>query len=238
MKYIINADDYGLNENVTFAIIESIKKNYITNSTMIVNSCYFETAVELAKKHELTNKIGLHINLTKGEPLTENIKKCKRFVDTDGRFNIQHRNRILTLSKLEKKALLEEVDAQMKRFIGAGDFLMHFDSHHHIHNVYPIYKIIRCEAKKNGFKSCRIARNMGKIPFLKRIYKRFLNWQISKDFMVTNYFGDVRDVEYLSKTKIKNSVIEIMCHPCFEGNEVRDSLDRGLIRDIKKELDF
>ena len=72
-KIIINADDFGLNTSVNHAIIESFEKGLINSTTIMANMPGFDEAIDLAHKHNIINKTGIHLTLTEGEPLTTNI---------------------------------------------------------------------------------------------------------------------------------------------------------------------
>ena len=70
-KLIINADDFGLNTSVNHAIIESFEKGLINSTTLMANMPGFEEAIELAHKNNIIDKIGIHLCLTEGEPITK-----------------------------------------------------------------------------------------------------------------------------------------------------------------------
>lgn len=63
MPIIINADDYGKNEEINQAISEAFEKKYITRTTLMVNMPYTDKAVELAKQKGFSDRIGIHLNL-------------------------------------------------------------------------------------------------------------------------------------------------------------------------------
>ena len=77
MQIIINADDFGLSKDVNEAIDICIKKDYIQRTTLMVNMPQTLEAVKLAKDGGYLNKVGLHINLIEGIPLTPDIKKTE-----------------------------------------------------------------------------------------------------------------------------------------------------------------
>ncbi|MBQ1453116.1 MAG: ChbG/HpnK family deacetylase [Ruminococcus sp.] len=85
-QIIINADDYGLNERNSKAIAQAFENGLITNTTVLANGEYLDEALALAREKNFFDKLGVHLNLTEGEPLTEDIKSCPRFV-SGGVFN-------------------------------------------------------------------------------------------------------------------------------------------------------
>ena len=52
----------------------------------MVNMPYADEAVARAKNAGYGDKVGLHLNLTEGEPLTDSIKKYKSICDEFGSF--------------------------------------------------------------------------------------------------------------------------------------------------------
>ncbi len=50
MPIIVNADDFGKNEEVSRAVLEAFEEKLITRTTLMVNMPYADKAVELAKQ--------------------------------------------------------------------------------------------------------------------------------------------------------------------------------------------
>ena len=126
----VNADDYGLDENRTRAILQAKEEGWISTTTAIVNSPWFEKAVELARGSRLYDNIGLHLNLTEGTPLTDSIKKSPLFCDENGQFNaVFHRSKKcrLVLPEFERNAVKEEVAAQFEKYRQSGLISFHLE---------------------------------------------------------------------------------------------------------------
>src|SRR5712672_1191198 len=85
-KIIVNADDFGMSAEVNRAIVEAFENNVISSTTLMANMPGFDEACELAHRHRLVSKIGLHLNLTSGYPLSSPIRRCARLCDTNGMF--------------------------------------------------------------------------------------------------------------------------------------------------------
>jgi predicted glycoside hydrolase/deacetylase ChbG (UPF0249 family) len=68
-KTIVNADDFGMSAEVNRAIVEAFENNVISSTTLMANMPGFDEACELARRHRLVIKIGLHLNLTSGFPI-------------------------------------------------------------------------------------------------------------------------------------------------------------------------
>ena len=214
-QVIINADDFGLNKHCSKAIAQAFAEGRITDTTMMATGEYFDEAVTLAKEQGLIDKIGIHLNLTEGEPLTENIKNCPRFV-TCGRFNKQY-NRTKKLSQAEKNAIYKELTAQAEKIQGAGIKITHADSHHHIHTGIFIAPIITQVCKEHGIDKIRLHRNIGNISAVKMFVKKKYNkWLRRQGFKTTEYFGSLNDIENID---IPDNC-EIMVHPDYDKDGV------------------
>jgi predicted glycoside hydrolase/deacetylase ChbG (UPF0249 family) len=74
MQLIINADDLGYSPHRDAAIFELFRMGKITSASLIVNGPTAATASERARLVGLP--IGLHLNLTEGEPLTSGLVKA------------------------------------------------------------------------------------------------------------------------------------------------------------------
>lgn len=213
-RVIINADDFGLNESCSKAITEAFNRGMVTDTTMMATGEYFDEAVELAKSNAFFGRIGIHLNLTEGVPLTEPILNEPRFV-TNGRFNKQYdRNKKLT--KSESEAIYTELTAQVEKIKQAKINITHADSHHHIHTGIFIAPIVSRICDEQGIKKIRLHRNLGSIPAVKLFLKNRFNKKLRKQgFCTTDYFAYPIDLG----TEIPDNT-EIMVHPDFDKGGV------------------
>src|ERR1700679_91642 len=130
---IINADDFGLSSIVNRAILTSMEEGLVTSTSMMANMPGFEHAVGLVRVHaKLAGRIGVHLNLTEGRPLSKPILDCPLFCNDQGVFAYQ-RTPLFFLSKKVREAVYLEFKAQVERMLDAGIKPIHLDSHHHIH---------------------------------------------------------------------------------------------------------
>ncbi|MDR3583742.1 MAG: ChbG/HpnK family deacetylase [Desulfosporosinus sp.] len=234
---IINADDFGLDKDTNWAIIEAFNKGLCSSTTIMANGNAFDEAVELIWKHNLQNKIGLHINLTQLSPITKEMKKNTLFCTPEGDFQkdwkIKYKNGI-NLDKITRQVVANEIIEQLDRCFSSGIKITHFDSHHHIHTVPGISGIIWEIAKQFNIKAIRISRNCGlyNVPFYKKLYKYYYKFRLKQlGFKVTDYFGSAEDLIACQNQigyRLKDKNTEIMCHPRKRGKDVID-LDGELL---------
>lgn len=227
MQVIVNADDYGRDESTSKAILECFRRGWITSTTLMVNMPYADQATLMARKYHIDDKVGLHINLAEGIPITQNIRGIPLFC-TEGIFNqrIMHSlgGRIM-LTGRNRAALREELEAQIEKYMQYGYRLKHADSHYHIHNLLPVLFVVLPLLRHYGFRSLRIARNINaenKLP--NRIFKAAANTVIRLYGMnCTRYFSSFRDLALCVQSgKRYQGVIELMTHPVFVEGKINN----------------
>ena len=209
-KIIINADDFGMSAEANKAIIEAFEKNVISTTTVMANMPGFREACELAHRHGLIGKVGVHLNLTSGHPLSQSIRECAQFCDDRGVF--LPRQTMLWLSREDNLAVTTEIEAQIKACVDGGLCPTHLDSHHHVHTEWPIGKIVIAVAHRYGIKAIRLSRNCGPgISIAHRLYKWAYNTRLKAYGLAkTQYFGSASDVQEILAER--SDAIEVMVH--------------------------
>ena len=233
MSVIINADDFGMSDSVNEAIIKCFIDKYINRTTIMVNMPAFESACELSRKHDVFDKIGLHLNLTEGIAITEGAKKIDLLFSGKSNFNkfCKLNGGRFSLNNNIKEIIRAEISAQMDKYINIGFPLMHIDSHHHVHMGYPILSIVISEASKRGFKSMRICHNLHLNSLKSKIKISYFNNKIAEKFTTTRYFGRLDD--YLFEYKRD---IELMVHPDIYQGKIVDILAHNVYRDFNTHI--
>ena len=246
MKIIVNADDFGLDENRTRAISEAFERGIITTTTAMANMPWFEKAMKLAAAKGWLDKVGLHFNITEGFPLTNQMRECRELCNEQGEFTaIFHRSMRgrLWLSKVASAAIAAEAHAQMQKYLDCGGRMMHLDSHHHAHTDLSVARVLLPIAKRYGFKTCRMSRNLPReMPLTKKIYKWFYNhWARTIIPFNADYFTDFDGFTESYTTISPNTSVEIMTHPLYR-NKGGNIDDEGIFMDylmpIEEEMPF
>lgn len=145
MKYLItNADDYGYRPDISQAIIDSHKNGYLTSTTVLINFVSDED-IKLAKANPSLG-FGLHLNLTSGEPLTENWKKKYGSFSRPFRNESKQFDREVWIPFFEKYStedVIKEYESQLQKFKDLfGLMPTHIDSHHYsssYESTFPAY---------------------------------------------------------------------------------------------------
>jgi len=241
---IINADDYGLNPNTTKATLAAFDLGLCSSATIVPNGSDFAKASELAHAHGFADRIGIHLNIIEGIPLTAPIRKLPRFCDAEGVFHgrlLTHHGLFPGLNISEQTALAEELRAQIKKCRVAGLNLSHADSHHHAHTRWEVWQVMGPILKEQGIHKVRLTRNCGPgLTVSKRIYKTFFNYHLRRTgFITTDYFGSVDEVLHLYSVNpvlAARSSIEAMVHPLFNAENHLIDLDSFCLTSLVNNL--
>ena len=216
MPLIIHADDFGINESVSKCIAECFAKGWVTETSLMVNMPYADAAVELARKDGFADKVALHLNLSQGMPMTEDIRRFPRLCSSDGSFNKRFHHAIVSrfiLSREESVAIRNEMKAQIDKFCSYGGLMMKIDSHHHVHTDWSVYRILEPLALAHGFKSMRISATLHRVGLIKELYKWFLNARIRKMFETSDHFDGYNDA--IRGVLWSRYSVELMTHPMY-----------------------
>jgi chitin disaccharide deacetylase len=152
---IINADDFGLCEGVNRAIAEAHQNGVLTSTTLMTNMPSAEEAIKIAKQLP-TLGVGIHLNLTQGQPLSNN-PIVTLLVNDNGEFHFSAGTlayKSFIFSKF-RAAIKAELAAQIQWAIDRGVQPTHLDSHKHIHSFPSIYKIVCRLAKQFNINAIR-----------------------------------------------------------------------------------
>jgi chitin disaccharide deacetylase len=144
MKIIINADDFGLSEEINETIIYCLLNGLITSTSILSNAPASDQAIKYLKDNEKLD-IGIHLAL-------------------DGPFNLSHNNSLIdkktgyffdnksAIHKLygfnyKYNDLIEEYSLQIEKLLDQGLRISHIDHHHHLH-LYPMCLLAVINIKK------------------------------------------------------------------------------------------
>ncbi len=107
-RLVITADDLGYAPGVTRGIVEAAERGVVTGASLVVNRAESKSAVVSAKGLEL----GLHVNLTRGEPVSE-LADVRTLVNREGQFALHSADEFSAAATSELRA---ELAVQLRRF--------------------------------------------------------------------------------------------------------------------------
>lgn len=200
MKLIINADDFGYSKGVNYGIIEAYNNGLVTSTTIMMNMPYVEHALELYKDNQGLG-LGIHFVLTSYHSLTNS----KELLGKDG---VMDKN-FDRISLCPEEAIEAELRAQLTALQNKGYKITHADSHHHVHRIPKVLKIMSKICKEHGLAMRTVPEQRISDEFDKDI-------KSTEEFEVEFYdkeasFEKFRDI--VSQNGI--SSLEICTHPAF-----------------------
>ena len=240
-QLIINADDFNADAERNRGILKSSEKGILT-STSVLSNLPLDTATISDLKRVFKQGIGIHLNITKGAPLSTD---TKTLVDKTGQFFDKQTAWKKALSKLyDHNELLSEFSAQIEMLLDNGIVPDHIDSNNHLH-IFPVFADITAQlANKYKIKYIRIPKEtfyFSDINFSKTFIKKYFIYALSrvaKKFFIkagllsTDHFNGITLPSLLSKESMLTFIkqlppgnTELMCHPGYpsSGNSFSNS---------------
>jgi predicted glycoside hydrolase/deacetylase ChbG (UPF0249 family) len=224
-KLVIHADDFGLTESITRAIIRSMQEGVVRSTSLLANLPCSPAALEEAKGHRLD--VGWHVNFTLGKPLSP-AREVTSLVDARGNFYpLPCLLRRSFQRKLRGAEILRELQAQWEVFRAAGVLPTHLDGHQHVHLFPQLREAVREIVLQHAIPFVRLPQEGGiRSPrFLTRTFLRSLKGA-KKSFWT---FGSLHTLPFYGLSlgrqagelaawarllqKIRQDLAEIMVHP-------------------------
>lgn len=135
-RLIINADDFGLSLGVNKGITESID-NGIVSSISVMTNCGYVSQVSDITKYFPNVSVGIHYNLTTGEPVTSP-SLIPSLVGSDGKFWGREFSKRLLSGKIRIRDINMELEKQTTVLADLVPHISHFDGHQAKH-LYPLF---------------------------------------------------------------------------------------------------
>jgi len=259
-QLIITADDFNADAERNRGILEASDKGILTTTSVISNlPLDIETVIALKISF---NGIGIHLNITKGAPLSTN---AHTLVDKNGQFFNKKTAWKKALSKLyDPNELLSEFSAQIEMLLNNGIVPDHINGNNHLH-IFPVFADITAQlANKYKIKFVRVPKEtfyFSDINFSKTFIKKYFIYSLSlvaKKFFVkaglrfSDHFNGIAVPSLLNKESMLKFIqqlppgtTELMCHPGYPsaGNPFSNSdrekellilTDKDIMSEIKK----
>ncbi|WP_319370943.1 chitin disaccharide deacetylase [uncultured Ilyobacter sp.] len=200
MKLIINADDFGYSKGVNYGIIEAYKNGLVTSTTIMMNMPYVDHALDLYKDNQRLG-LGIHFVLTSYHPLTNS----KELLGNNG---VMDRD-FDRIALCPEEVIEAELRAQFSALYNKGYKITHADSHHHVHRIPKVLKIMSKICKEYGLAMRTVPEQRNSDGFDKDIKttEKF-NWEFYDKDATFEKFKNI-----ISKDGV--SSLEICAHPAF-----------------------
>lgn len=233
MRIILNADDFGQDEDTVRATVECFERGALTSATIMPKMLATRQAIEYAKKHPEFS-FGVHLTFVRETPETvesplSNPKTIPSLVDENGLFLHSQAVRFLALrNKLPLDEIEREMTAQLGFLRDHGVPISHVDSHGHLHKFGPFVKVLEKVLPKFDIKRVRTAQDV----YMRKPLKSPTFWigpywrrRIMSRFITTNHFfmptctSDAHSMQGWMPPAT-NGTIEVGGHPGY-GEEWR-----------------
>ncbi len=206
-RYIVfNADDFGLTNGVTAAIVEAIQAGCLGATTaMAAVPGSLDRIAKWAPK--IPGRIGAHLQLTTGRPVL-GPKRVRSLVDAGGNFPASK----IALHGARFDEIVDEWHAQIYALRSAGVEITHIDTHHHVHkfpHVFSAYLEIarhyRLIARSLNARMTFVLRGCG-VPCVERTLTDWFGSDLTVEGLMELIEDGTRDLP-------TGSTVEVMCHP-------------------------
>lgn len=227
-QIIINADDFGANEIVTKAIKRNILDGNISSTTVMANGSSLEEVRNFALEHPEVS-YGIHLCLSEFESVTKSqTLHLAGLTDENGEFIHKAVYRLKNFDREDvKKAIKEELNAQIDVVSSLGFKVSHADSHHHVHTIYPLRDIFAEVLNNRGITKIRQVQDFrtwrSKRHLLQWYHQIQLKKYYSSNFRTTDTFYSYWEYIRTGGQRGEN-VIELMCHPGHPGQSYKNEM--------------
>ncbi len=212
MKYlIINADDFGLNQDVNEGVIRAFISGAVSNATIMIKREAFRDALSFARENRNFN-VGLHLDL-------DNLLDFNRISpepgDAQARFSPARISKLLESGHVLKN-LDNEIEDQIKLFKNSGLPLSHIDGHHHLHAHPLIFPRLVEKMIKHDIHTVRIAENYDLVTYPPiewepSFYNKMKGFLLKNSITAADHF--ISGITSHGLKDLKKGVTELMTHP-------------------------
>jgi hypothetical protein len=233
-QLVINADDFGWDEDTCKATIDCMEAGSITSATIMTGRPATEMACEYAVKNAHRFSFGLHFNIVdQHRPLTEAVAslidpKTHLFRDSG-----QQRKQAL-LWRLNSLQLQRELLAQLDILTKNNVKVSHIDSHGHLHKFPNVISALKQVFDRGNIKRVRRPQNLyGAGSRMTTKIVNGVSTPFFKSLTSTTHFLTISSYEsnwfkHLL-TLLPNGITELAVHPGYvekwRNEELRPLLD-------------
>ena len=222
-KLIINADDFGFDEETVEWTIKGFETGKLTSATIMAGMPGTARAVEFAKAHPQFS-FGVHLCLVDEKPMCKP-EDIRSMIDpktgklwATRQFIIRN---FLGLIKVED--IKREMRTQVESLLAMGLEISHVDGHGHNHRLPQAIKALKALQKEglSGFDKVRRCQDVffGKPGLLARLINKPMQKRLDGVFKMTDHFlmtaGHTADLKWFTKSlaMLPEGTTEIGVHP-------------------------
>ncbi|HUP85529.1 MAG TPA: ChbG/HpnK family deacetylase [Acidimicrobiales bacterium] len=162
---IVNADDYGLTEQVSRGILRAHRGGIVTSTSCLVLAPGFDTCGEWLEEEEDLG-VGVHLATVGEDPPLLTAAEVPSLVDRQGRLPGSWRMFLAraTAGRIDADDLAKEFRAQLEAVRQLGIDITHVDTHQHLH-LWPLVRDVVLDlAVEYGIPAVRVPRSTTAFP--------------------------------------------------------------------------
>lgn len=154
-RLIINADDFGWDDDTTTVTGALIEAGAISSATIMTGRPATARAIAFALAHASEKvSFGLHFNIADGH--VPHGSSSASLVDESGRLRASNPQRIQALlGRLKPRDIAAELEAQLVILLDHGIRVSHVDSHGHLHKFPAVFRAMKPVLARFGIERVR-----------------------------------------------------------------------------------
>ncbi len=233
-KLVVNADDFGMNLEVTRGIIRSAEGGMLKSASAMTTSEDFDESMKELARSRISIDIGFHANLTWGRPLLSP-EKIPTLVGPTGEFLSKEKLILRAITKkINEDELYGELSAQIQKLSPHVKSITHIDGHHHVHVLPVVRKVTEKIAREFHVPFIRSPLEKSWAPERKsRARRAFVAmfaaskpaYWLSRGFFSSQHFAgfalgaspDLKKLWIDTLSRLPAGITEIMVHPGYES---------------------
>ena len=162
---IVNADDYGLTEQVSRGILRGHRDGIITSTSVLALAPGFATSGKWLLEEERIG-VGVHLATVGEDPPLLSAREVPTLVDRNGRLPTSWRVFLAraTAGRIDAADLAREFRTQLEAVRDLGLDVTHLDSHQHLHLWPLVREVVLDLAVEAGVAAIRVPRSTTAFP--------------------------------------------------------------------------
>ena len=162
---IVNADDYGLTDKVSRAILRAHRDGIVTSTSVLTLSPAFESSVGWLRDVPRLGT-GAHLAAVGEDPPLLSAAEIPTLVDKKGRLRLSWRQFLprAAAGRIDPDDLRREFAAQIERIQAAGLTIDHFDTHQNLHLWPMVGDVVMDLGAVHDVKVIRVTRSAAHSP--------------------------------------------------------------------------
>lgn len=209
---IVNADDYGLTDATSDAILRAHRHGVVTATSVLVLAPGSLSRLPRLDDVPLLS-VGVHLALVGEDPPLLEAREIPTLVDRRGRLAASWRHLLprLAAERIDPDDVRREFGAQLSG-VSAACSVAHLDTHQHVHLWPSVAAVVVELARSNGIKRVRVPRPSGRLPraALMGRMARALDARLQDgDISRTARFRGIEDAGHWSATLMRKALLDL-----------------------------